>query len=85
MRAAILANVHVSNVYRLRHKLDAFQEDGIWFIPRDALNKYIDGRARRAREILSTSVAFDKMTASSESQRAPDVLPGSGPVSEEIR
>jgi hypothetical protein len=83
MRAAILANVHVSNIYRLRQKLDAFQENGIWFIPRAALNKYIDDRAKRAREILSTSAAFD-MTASSEGQDAPYVFARSGPVSEEI-
>jgi hypothetical protein len=65
MEAAFLAQVHVSNIYRIRAKLRAFQENGNWLIPRDALNKYIANRIKRARDVLATAAAIEDKTVES--------------------
>lgn len=56
---AFLARVHISNLYRLRQRLGAFQENGSWRIPRDSLNRYIDNRLKRAAEILASAAAIE--------------------------
>ena len=55
MDAAIMARVHVSNMYRLRNKLGAIKRDGTWYIPADSLESYIQRRAERAQRVLATS------------------------------
>jgi hypothetical protein len=55
MKAASIGNLHLSTVYKLRSKLGAFQKDGVWYIPLESLNAYIQKRANRAREILAFS------------------------------
>jgi hypothetical protein len=55
MRAASIANVHLSTIYKLRSKLGAFQQDDLWCIPLAALEEYMEKRANRARIILETS------------------------------
>jgi hypothetical protein len=59
MEAAFLARVHVSNLYRLRQKLGAFQENGSWLIPRDNLNRYIANRVKKANKIVATVAAIE--------------------------
>jgi hypothetical protein len=41
MRAATIANVHLSTIYKLRSKLGAFQRDDLWYIPLAALEQYM--------------------------------------------
>jgi hypothetical protein len=53
LQAALLARVHVTNMYRLRPKLGAFKRDGVWYIPAEALKSYIQRREARARQVLS--------------------------------
>jgi hypothetical protein len=65
MEAAFLAKVHISNIYRLRSRLRAFQENGNWLIPRDALNKYIANRIKRAHDVLATAAAIEDKTVES--------------------
>jgi hypothetical protein len=55
MRAAGIANVHLSTIYKLRSKLGAFQQDDLWYIPLASLEEYIEKRANRARSILEGS------------------------------
>ena len=55
MRAANIANVHLSTVYKLRSKLGAFQQDDVWYIPLASLEAYMQKRANRARRILEGS------------------------------
>ena len=55
MKAASIANVHLSTIYKLRSKLEAFKQDEVWYIPLESLNAYIQKRANRARYILATS------------------------------
>jgi hypothetical protein len=55
MRAASIANVHLSTIYKLRSKLGAFQQDDLWYIPLAALEEYMEERANRARSILESS------------------------------
>jgi Helix-turn-helix domain len=53
MEAASIARVHLNSIYRLRSKLGAFKREGVWYIPVEALDAYIQRREARAREILS--------------------------------
>jgi hypothetical protein len=53
MEAASIARVHLNSIYRLRSKLGAFKREGVWYIPVEALQDYIQRREARAREILS--------------------------------
>jgi hypothetical protein len=55
MRAARIANVHLSTIYKLRSKLAGFQQNDVWYIPLVALEDYIEERANRARSILESS------------------------------
>jgi hypothetical protein len=55
MQAAVLACVHVTNVYKLRNKLGAFKRDGVWYIPTDSLQHYIQRRKARAQAILASA------------------------------
>jgi hypothetical protein len=57
MKAASISNLHLSTLYKMRSKLDAFQQDGVWYIPLTSLNAYIQKRAERARQILASSGA----------------------------
>jgi hypothetical protein len=60
LQAALIARVHVSNLYKLRDKLGAFKHDGVWRIPTDSLQKYIVERSARAREILCGTTLVDQ-------------------------
>jgi hypothetical protein len=61
LQAALIARVHVSNLYKLREKLGAFKHEGVWRIPTETLQKYIAERSARAREILAgTPVVLDQ-------------------------
>ena len=66
MQAAILARVHLTNLYSLRTKLGAFKRDGVWHVPTATLQNYIQERAKRAQAILTTS-----STAAINPQRDP--------------
>ena len=57
MQAALLARVHVTNLYKMRSKLGAFKHQGVWHIPLASLEAYIQKREARARQIL-TPTAF---------------------------
>jgi hypothetical protein len=57
MQAAFMARVHLTNLYRLRPKLGAFKRDGVWYIPLEALQAYIQRREARARDVLARPAA----------------------------
>ena len=59
MQAAILAGVHVTNVYKMRGRLGAFKRDGVWYIPTDSVQYYIQRRKARAQAILASAGAAD--------------------------
>lgn len=58
MKAATTARVHLMTLYRMRSKLGAFKQDGVWHIPTVALESYIQGRAARAREAIEAASAL---------------------------
>lgn len=53
LQAALLARVNPTSLYKIRTKLGAFQQDGVWQVPVDNLQKYIAAREARAREVLT--------------------------------
>jgi hypothetical protein len=55
MDAALLAKTHVSNLYKQREKLQAFKHEGVWRVPKDALQGYIEDRQGRAKQVLAAS------------------------------
>ena len=54
MQAAVLAGCHVTNLYKLKNRLDAFKREGVWYVPTDTLRRYIHRRAARAQAILDS-------------------------------
>jgi hypothetical protein len=60
MKAATLAGVHLSTIYKERVKLKAFKKDNSWFVPIDSLHRYISERAKRAQEVVATAAAVKR-------------------------
>jgi hypothetical protein len=54
MKAATLAGVHLSTIYKERAKLSAFKKGKSWFVPLDSLRRYISDRAKRAEGVIAT-------------------------------
>ena len=67
MQAAVLAGVHVTNIYKLRNKLGAFKRDGVWYIPTDSLQHYIQRRKARAQAILTLAASPDTVGPNQQS------------------
>jgi hypothetical protein len=57
MKAASIANVHISTIYKLRSKPGAFKRDDVWNVPMDSLRTYIQERTDRAHRVLEESLA----------------------------
>jgi hypothetical protein len=66
MKAATLAGVHLSAIYKQRIKLKAFKKDNLWFVPLDSLHRYISERAKRAKEVVATAAAVRAKQLSQE-------------------
>jgi len=60
MKAATLAGVHLSTIYKERVKLKAFKQGNAWFVPLDSLHRYISDRAKRAEETIATARRRDQ-------------------------
>jgi hypothetical protein len=56
MEAATAAGVHLSAIYKQRSRLQAFKRAGVWPVPLADLDKYIQERQHRARQILKRRV-----------------------------
>jgi hypothetical protein len=78
MQAAILARVHITNMYRLRSKLGAFKRDGVWCVPINSLKSYIQRREARAHAILEPPSLLERADSDvvlpSSPHTEPDVL-----------
>ena len=66
MKAASLAGVHLSTIYKERVKLKAFKEGNSWFVPLDSIHRYISERAKRAEGVIATAAAIREEQGSQE-------------------